>query len=406
MSLTSVRFLGVPSVQRPDEDMSIELRYSSGFKPGLDDVLLLIPVGWKSLDEHRSIIRTNGQTRLTVSTGNLSEDETDISFQFVYVQEKVPVGVSSPFLVDIPYDEEPLQDDSLDPDIVLVKMATANVLNGAKGGRENSGVYVQANTTTGCGYLKNPLRTKNVATDCSNDPSVVSITEKRESMLDGHTDEESFCIAEMSPSKSSVTPGGNLLAELTEVINEKDKIVKLFQQERRITLEQENRHKHLQQGYDLLMEENSQLKETLKQKQNEIDQLKKTDDHSSQLTSVRQQAPVKVTSGVHGEEQAMKHHQPCIHPSRSLSPLSANGTEKSRSEPHNERHPYQRRSNRHKHWPRYSGKQHRKSCDLHGDSLVDAFDCPVCSGRFPKADGTTCFQRHVHAHFKGEQVFY
>jgi uncharacterized protein YoxC len=392
MWLTSVDFLGVPSVQRPDEDMTIELQYSPDFKPGADDVLLLMPVGWKNLDEHKSITRTNGQTRLTISIANLPNND---SYQFVYVQEKVPFGVSSPFLVDIPYDEEPLQDESLDPDIVLVKLSTATAVKDIK-----------VNTVH-----QNSLGGKKVATDCSIEPSINSTTEKQlqESMNDGHTDEESFCLADMSLFSSYAIAGDSLLAQLTQAMKEKDKVSKLFQEERRITAEQENRYEHLQQQHQVLMEENSRLKEALEQKQNEIDQLRKADrSQSSQLSSVRQQAPVKVTSSTHDKERANgPRHQVCTHQSISSCSLSSSvsGTKQSCSEPQNDTYPCKRRRNRQKRWTKYP-ESHRKSCDHHGDPFMDAFDCPVCSGRFPKADGTTSFQRHVHSHFKEEKIFY
>lgn len=450
MSLNDVKFVGVPSVHPPYEDLVVGLSYSSGFEPRLDDLVLVLPVGWQRLDQHKSITRTNGQTSLKFSTVNLLGEEGDSSFQFVYVQEKVPVGMSDPFVVDIPYDEESLHDESLDFDITLIKPIAAMVLGdqstltkslGLDDGKEELMSPHPASQMNSRLQKKEPEVQKQTvavpsvetrqevptagqeATNCGSASSTKSVSNHRErqdsksDISTVSTDEESFVITEMPPSNSSNRQGDELQAIVTQLMTEKDELSKLFQQERGITQEQENRNKCLQQAYETLFQENSDLKETLQQRQSEFRQLQESvNDHSAELISSKQSSPLEVTNVTHefndnmcGERQdrvalGLRYPPPYIPPSSA----SLTSTESSLSPvTSSERECTCHTNSRRKRWQRYSGKQHSISSDQScAGSLVGSYDCPICAGRYPKSEGTTYFQRHVHGHFQDEQQVY
>lgn len=242
MSLDNVNFLGVPLVHRHDEELQATVEFRNGFVPKTDDIVMLLPVGWTDRTQEKSRSKTHGLSVVKISTDAL-EESPDAMFQLIYVSDGAVLGVSTPFLLGFPDSDESLSCNSFD--------------------------WVQAaDVPTSSSCHNNDKQSVKSADDS------VSVIERCGSELYTSADEERFASAGMAFAHDLVDRSrpecGELQMVVTQVVRERDKLSKLFQRERHISLQQEKRNSDLQKAHDLLSHENEDLKYQLRQKDAEI----------------------------------------------------------------------------------------------------------------------------------------
>ena len=116
----AVEFLGILFIHAPGKDLTVTVEYSNSFRTQPGDDVVLIPVEWKSLSERRSTLQPRNSTSFDIPTTELSCDDPETTFHFLYVQNGVVFGASNPFLVGIPCDEDSLACESIDSYTILV----------------------------------------------------------------------------------------------------------------------------------------------------------------------------------------------------------------------------------------------------------------------------------------------
>ena len=407
MSLTEVKFVGIPIVQSPDEDINIDLIYSPRFAPQADDVVLLLPVGWKTLDQHVAVLGTDGKSSLRVKSNVFGEEAgaAGISFHFVYVQQRVPVGMSDPFVVDTPFDEESLHDESLDIDLVVINRTTTYTATTGLYDESSEESMLQDFVGTDVHlkdrkdeHIKNEARVLRVSTaEESESVSSQSLDEQSrgERKLKVDEDEESFIIAGTPSPDSDSRRSGEVQFMMSKLVNEKDELQKLFQKERNITKEQEVRNKDLQQKNNLLLQENNKLRETLSERQLELKKLQEQLSDLSDDMILDTEAPQQGTNvcqmlndeGSCNEGELLTQSMEYLQNSPGTSALCIR-TEIIAL-------------------PKQSDEETGKtSCTCkHSDhSLIEKFNCPMCEHKFISSTGASSFQRHVHHHFHEEDI--
>jgi myosin heavy subunit len=312
MSLDAVKFIGAPIINQ-GQKVTVQLQFEQDFLPQHDDKVFVLPVCWKTLEERKLIVQTRGSSTITFHKYNL-EARKDETFQFVYVQEDTAVGVSCPFTL-----EEENQKDSLISEISEL---------------EHHQVWGPGTTN---------FSSKGIL-------SLESEDEKS-----GSSDHD-FSILTMSSVQYKFDNDRELQAYLEHTLKEKGKVEKLYEREKAISGEQEERNDQLQKKYNRALDENRKMKEELKRLESDIKQLKCTKEtKATALLRMEKSSSTKSVASSDLESVCKKSH-------------SVYNDERSSGKP----------------------------------TLSSIFECPLCWETFDKASGAVNFQHHVHSHFSDD----
>lgn len=297
-----------------------------------------MPIGWKTLDERKATQRTCGASALTFCTSKLAQSRPviDQPFQFVYVQKNVAVGASCSFVLRERSKDD--QDESLTSD-------------------------------TGEDLRISSQKRKNKVKPASYDwgRRDVGTSERKYD----RTSDESFIVVALPSFHVHSETGGDLQSLFTHELRERDKMARMYEREKAISIEQSKRNEELQKQHSRALKENWKMKEELKQLETEIEAIKARETRIGMLT--------------------LGGALPVILPSEDTQPaasyiegLQAICNEESCSQ---------------------------NSFDEGGSSSlftsqVDVLECPVCLARFDKRQGSTKFQHHVHSHFSEEDTLH
>lgn len=437
MSLDKVHFHGVSPVHPEHKDLAVVMEFGEGFQSTPDDLVTLAPVGWKNLTQRRAALQPNGRTTVTFSSAHLkhSADVRDQTFQLLYVQGGVVIGASTPFAVGTPYDDsdESLSSNSLDSNTLLINYSSkgrgvsqteTNRQPGCRGNQiQTTSTYGRAEQTmsgrSGAAYNdRNPESMESCR--ASRTVNNIRTFDRSESEVSGSTDDESFVITEMPPSHAGFRSAESELQRVVaQLIRERDELSKLFRRERSIAMQQEKRNEDLQHAHDILAHENNELKEKLRQRESEIETLKKS--IASQQASLGEDSqrdkkgiPVCLNMGYKDDQDASRCHDyqdlpddfvcvikrpppyspPCSLTVQSLVTTAslvgyAEGTTLIPTH----------------------GVETIKRVESRGIPMATVWNdvgsqsesgfCPMCAVTFEDAD-CTAFQRHVHNHFRDE----
>ena len=225
----AVEFLGIPSIHALGKDLTVTVEYSNSFRTQPGDEVVLIPVGWKSLSERRSTLQPRNSTSFVIPTAELSCDDPETTIQLLYVQNGVVFGASNPFLVGIPCDEDSLPCESIDSYTILVhsgrEQGAEELSQKRRRGNSHAAVseYIEASSKGDEDISKSAETRKRGG-------SVSSINASKlfhRSVSNISTDDESFVIADMPPSRPDNQSEENQL----QVMVTQDKVFDKISQE-------------------------------------------------------------------------------------------------------------------------------------------------------------------------------
>lgn len=396
MSLDSVRFHGVSPSHQIGTTITLKLQFACGFHQQYDDAIFLMPVGWKTLDQRREVLRTNGSSTLAFSLDEMRGEQPDSAYQFLYAQNRIPVGVSSSFVLGEADYAEVIQEDweFLEEDTAF-NLVTTSRADGWSNPQEDS---PESGVPHASSRQKDECSREEDKKQCTSSARVKPFPDqaetrqmRRPSLVLAHTPdvakagsknnskrEESFVSVAMPVDQEISSSERELQALHTHALRERDRMLNLQEREKAIVMKQEEKNAELQRKQDDAIAENRKLKETLKEIESEIERIK-----------------------------ALKIRKKGLHNPQLLTPTLGLSVETftSGSRVQGDLDCYHKRSKR------SQGEQEsdeevldlamaRVSCQL--PSLVDNFRCPICLKTFDRREDPTEFQRHVHSHFSDE----
>ncbi|XP_062520111.1 uncharacterized protein LOC134195116 [Corticium candelabrum] len=392
----AVVFLGIPSIHALGKDLTVTLEYSNSFRTQPGDEVVLIPVGWKSLSERRSTLQARNRTSFVIPTAELSCDDPETTFHLLYVQNGVVFGVSNPFSVGIPCDEDSLPCESIDSYTILVHSGgdrrEEEVPN--KRRRGNSHVagseYIEASSKGDEDISKSDETRKRGGSVSSSNANKFF----HRAVSNISTDDQSFVITDMPPSHTETQSGENpFQVMVTHVMREKDELSRSFRRERNIAEQQEKKYENLRRAHNALAEENLKLKRKLQEKDGKLLSLQKSYSEKDQKLSHTSddcvdQSPWLQTKEVADELTSKKtvKRPPQYLPPSFISPQPwievdqpAAAVDQQRSKAH-----IVSRCN-----------EPVATTDLND---YGQYQCPMCPLTFEEVN-STAFQQHVHDHF-------
>lgn len=404
----AVEFRRVPSPHPQKEDIRLQLEFTEGLLPKPEDQVLVMTVGWKTLDERISSFPTNGCSDVTFTANRLvgnSPQRSDKAFQFLYIQENGIVGVSYPFLLE---EDEPEQDVSGDEEQKMLSGANGRLSLASTRGWSLLDIKVESGSPLDVIHVREksgPLQVEEKADDELGESTKSAAGSYPQAEPDANlrmwTSEEttfsqvcrrleigqmadeksckkrsnkcvdSFVVVPMSSGQAFSDYVGREQVLLTDALRERDKVAKMYEREKSIGIKQKKRNKELQTACEELQEDNRKLKETLQEVESHM-----------RLMKARQSIC-----------------RPPSIPSTSV-PLSAQ-THASVS------HITQAQTSRDKRGFVQKGGDGMLSLAMSErsslfSSLTEVPNCPLCKETFDKTQGATQFQRHVHSHFAEE----
>lgn len=377
----------VSPLHRLGTNVTLRLQFRHGFLQNPDDVILLLQVGWKSLGQPRQVLRTNGGSTFTVWTNEMRGERADSTFQFVYVQNAVAVGISRPFVLEAE-DTESLQDgwDFLDEESEDMENEKSRG-NGRCKADHYSHEFERPSS-------HNERELEMFESPQAEDPdqqkpsvserlpleqteageltaqyvaSSLETVEEAGSKTSANR-ECSFVSVSVPVAQQISSCGSDLQALFTQSLRDRDKMYKLYYNEKEIAVKQDERNGELQKEYDNALSENRKLKLALKHIESEMERITEEKTKQQRLERI---LPVTATL-LTGETLMYGSH------------AQGNLRSCSKSTQYEE-----------------EGDDPVLDLAIPGQfcSLACDFHCPVCMQKFDRKVGTTQFQRHVHSHF-------
>lgn len=371
----TVEFEGVSRFFEPGTDVSVKIKKADWSNEKRSDWVGIFPVGWKSLKEFVTFVYVKLSRSVTFRSASLPFSFSDSFYQFVYVSaDCLVLATSIPFQFQVPYDDVSGLTDS-DEMVIIQRKPDMEVDDFIS---ETPRQWTESESTEGqlMDQLSDPI-------------------------------ESAGC---MGRGTASAPPSGSFSKESPGLLKrERDKYMRQFRLERKVTEMQEEKYLELQTKYNAIYAEKQTLRDENDALRHENRQVKE-ELRAAHRDNVLLDTETKRLGGLvadlsrqnrHQSQEALAHQAAAQHVGEREGAFRVIDSDIHVARPP----PY--------HPPSASITDQLGSLSLSGYHVTqraeqsvavsvgeDLFECPMCNKKLPRSLGNTSFQMHVNQHFQ------